>query len=452
MKRLKFLAIIALTLSPICSQQILAQKTYTLAECQQMALKQNTAVRQASIDIDMAQERVQSARAHYLPTVTGSAVAFQTSDGVAQVGLPSLPIIGSLGTIDLAKNGVAAGINAIMPLYSGGIIHNSNKLAELDVAVNKMKLDKSADDVKLTTAKYYWQVVLLKEKLKTIDVIDTMLASLEHKVDMAVKAGVTLRNDMLKVNLKQNELQSSRLQVTNGIITSSMLLSQFIGLGLDTINTAYEMDYTLPPSPLSLYVTPQEAVSHTPEFQLLNQKIKAEELQQRITLGKNLPIVAIGAGANFENVTLSDYKYSSKFGINIDKSIASKHTFAIGFATVIVPITQWIGGTHDVRRQKAAVAKAKMERDDKAELMRLNMISHWNTLNESYNQLTVCLKSIEQSKENLRLQTNQYQAGLCTISDLLEAETLFQQSRDLFAEHMVTYQIRMAEYLRSIGE
>ena len=65
--------------------------------------------------------------------------------------------------------------------------------------------------------------------------------------------------------------------------------------------------------------------------------------------------------------------------------------------------------------------------------------------------MELALKSIEQSEENLRLQNNQYQAGVRTMSDLLEAETIFQRSRVQFVDSFTTYQVSCAEYLKVTG-
>ena len=70
---------------------------------------------------------------------------------------------------------------------------------------------------------------------------------------------------------------------------------------------------------------------------------------------------------------------------------------------------------------------------------------------EAYKQIEISQNSISQSKENLRLHTNYYNAGTCTMSDLLEAQTMFQQSKDRFVENVTQYEIRKTEYLQSIG-
>lgn len=54
----------------------------------------------------------------------------------------------------------------------------------------------------------------------------------------------------------------------------------------------------------------------------------------------------------------------------------------------------------------------------------------WNDVVEARQQLQIARHSIEQSEENLRLNRDRYRAGTCRMSDLLEAQLLYQQSCD----------------------
>ena len=44
-----------------------------------------------------------------------------------------------------------------------------------------------------------------------------------------------------------------------------------------------------------------------------------------------------------------------------------------------------------------------------------------------------------------------YQAGTATISDLLDAQTLYQQSRDKYVESVTNYEVKKREYLLATG-
>ena len=127
------------------------------------------------------------------------------------------------------------------------------------------------------------------------------------------------------------------------------------------------------------------------------------------------------------------------------------HAFWMGFATINIPLSGWWGGSHDIKKQKLALKNAENTLYDQSELLKIRMLNTWNGLNEAYKQMEIAMESIEQATENLRLQTDYYQAGTCTMSDLLEAQTLYQQSRDKYVESYAQYEVKKREYLQATG-
>ena len=75
----------------------------------------------------------------------------------------------------------------------------------------------------------------------------------------------------------------------------------------------------------------------------------------------------------------------------------------------------------------------------------------WNDVDESYQQLALAQKSIEQAEENLRLNRNFYQAGTSKMSDLLQAQLLYQQALDKRTDAFAEYQNKLLEYRLATG-
>ena len=123
----------------------------------------------------------------------------------------------------------------------------------------------------------------------------------------------------------------------------------------------------------------------------------------------------------------------------------------VGMLTVSVPISNWWGGSHDMRRQKLQVANSVLDKQDKSELLMVRMRKTWNDMTDAYKQIAIAQESVEASTENLRLNTDYYHAGTSTITDLLDAQTLFQQSRDKYVESYTNYEVRKREYLQATG-
>ena len=87
----------------------------------------------------------------------------------------------NLGGMPLAllKNGIVGDITVTQPLFAGGQIVNGNKLAKLGVEVSRFKQEQSAKEVLLTTEVYYWQIISLNEKLKTLAIVEQLVNSLK---------------------------------------------------------------------------------------------------------------------------------------------------------------------------------------------------------------------------------------------------------------------------------
>lgn len=404
-----------------------AQRTFTLDECLEQALSNNVRMRNAENEIRMAEHDRKNAFTRYFPSVSASGGGFIANKGLMELNM------GPDMSMSMMKDGVVGGVSATLPLFAGGQIVNGNKLAKVSEEVSRTRYRLSENEVRLTTENYYWQVVTLKEKLRTLEVVEARLDTLTRDVEAAVQAGVTTRNDLLQVQLRQNEIKSNRLNVENALALSRELLAQYMGMGLDSVDVAYAMEGRLPEEPAGLFLPPESALPRTGEYDLLRQNLEATRLQKKIAVGKNLPTVAIGGG----------YYYDDLLDVGMD--------FWVGFATISVPLSGWWGGSHDIKKQKLQVKNAENQLNDQSEMLMIRMRQSWNDLNDAYKQVGIALTSIDQATENLRMQSDYYAAGTCTMSDLLDAQTLFQQSRDKYVEAYAQYEVKKREYLQATG-
>ena len=151
-------------------------------------------------------------------------------------------------------------------------------------------------------------------------------------------------------------------------------------------------------------------------------------------VGKNLPSLGVGAGYNYHNL------------------MENNHTFGMVFATVSVPISDWWGGSHAIKRRKLQEQKAIDQLEDNSQLLKIRMQKSWNDVQEAYQQLDIAQRSIEQAEENLRLNRNFYKAGTSKMSDLLEAQMLYQQACDKHTDAYAELHNKLLEYRQSVGQ
>jgi len=400
-----------------------AQHPLSLSECIALAEKNNVAITTADNNLQGAKEQKSEAFTKYFPTVSASAQGFISDESLVQMSMMGMDM-------NMVKNGLLGGVSATMPLFAGGQIINGNKLASVNVDANTLQRRKAGDNVRLTTEQYYWQIIALRGKLKTIDAVEKQLESIRKDVDAAVKAGVNDRNDLLQVNLRQNEIKTLRLQLENAISISLNLLAQHIGMASEGIDISDSLSVS---DPKAYYVDPQSALANTTDHALLEVNVKAADLQKKLEVGKNLPTVAIGGGYFYNDL--------------MDKD----QTNLIGFATVSIPISGWWGGSHAIKKKKLELANARDLLSDSSEKLIINMKNKWNSLDVAYHQVAIAQESIDQSEENLRLFNDYYRAGTRTMSDLLDAQTLYAQSCDKYVEVATDYRIKLTEYMIATG-
>ena len=417
--------LLCLLLVPALSVE--AQRSLTLEECSQLALENNARMKNARLDVKGAEEVRKEAFTKYFPSISATGGAFTSDNGMAELAL-----VPGLLEMTMAKNGVMGGVTAVQPVFAGGQILNNNKLAALAVEVSRYQMKQSENEVLLTVEQYYWLHVSLQEKRKTVSLLETLIDNLYKDVEASVRAGVANRNELLQVQLKKNSIASDRLKVDNNLRLSKMLLSQYIGLPEDDFTVQATLQEPLP-SPETYRIDLMSALPTTVAYKLLDKNVEASRLQYKLKVGQNLPSVGIGAGYMYHNILDTD------------------HSFGMIFATVSVPLTDWWGGSHAIRKQKLQLKAAEYARQDTNEKLLLQMQKLWNELEEAYKQAKISEESVKTAEENVRLSTDYYQVGTETLSDLLNAQSLLQQSRDQYTDDYTNYLIKRTEYLQATG-
>lgn len=427
-----------------------AQSTYTLEQVIDSAKAHNIAIRKGQRDIHFAKEQRKEAFTKFFPTVSATGAWFNANKSMAKTDvdlsqyitpelatslsqlLPpeTLAALSQPMSLSMMKNGVIASVSAIQPIFAGGQIINGNKLAKIGEEVSRLQLQLTEDEVEKTAEEYFWQIVTLEEKQRTLEAVAAMLNDIHKDVTLAVQAGLVLRNDLLQVELRKNEVESQQVKLQNALSLVRMLLAQYCGFHDTEFTLRYQPEA---PSPLAFKRDHQQALLTIPEYQLLDKQVEATTLQKKMAIGENLPSVAVGAGYNYHNLLDND------------------QTFGMLFATVSVPISNWWGGSHHIKRTKLAQQQAIEDRDNNIQLLSIRMQKAWNDVEEAYQQLSIADRSIVQAEENLRIQRNCYQSGTITMSDLLEAQMLHQQALDHRTDAFADYQNKLLAYQHAVG-
>lgn len=467
-----------LTGRPVAAQETAAEVYLSLDSCTARALRNQAAVRSAVLDVQMARETRRAALTKYFPTVSMAAGYFRAlnplvdvtmsknsdkinvtaefdgssvEDRVAQLqqAFDDLGIDVNISalldnlfnrfTLDaqlqMFDHGAFANAIVAQPVFAGGRIINGNRLAALGIEAAELQLLMTRDEVAYNVEERYWQIVSLHEKLRTVVQAQEMLDTLARDAEAACKAGVVSHNDLLKVRLKQNEMEATRTQLANGIELATMALCQYMGSPFEA-GVVYRfdtMDYGRLRAPEG-FVSPEEAVAHRRESRLLAVGTEAARLQKAMTVGEALPQVSLTA----------------TYGANNLMGEGIQHNGLV-LATVNVPLSAWWETAHKSRKEQLACQQSRLKEEDVRGQMMLQTRQAWNEMSEAYTQIALRREAVADAEENYTEVSHFYTAGMQGMSDLLEAQTLLQQARNNLTDQIITYRMKALRYRQLVG-
>lgn len=402
---------------------------YTLKQCKELALNNSLKIKNGELAVDASSETKKAAFTAYFPKISAVGNYFKNSKDLFNMAIPFIPGM----SISMFDRAAILAVTAMQPVFTGGRIINGNKLASLGKQVDEKKLILTKNEILLETEEQYWLLVSLAEKIKTLDLYSNMLADLYKQVSDAYKYGIITRNDVLKVTVKQGELELSKLRLANGRRLAGMAFCQLLGIPYDP---DMEFGDSMEPAvePQQYYVDNEQALKNRAEFQLLKYGVKAEKLQTALKIGEYLP--GIGVGASFFHLNAMD-----NGGVN---------NFAV-FCSVSIPLSGWWEASYTIKEKKIKEKIAENTLKDTSELLLLQMQKGWYELTETYKEISLAEELVKQAEENLKMSQDGYKQGIVNITDLLDAQALYQRARVQDIDARANNRVKFLHYLQVTG-
>lgn len=424
----------------------------TLDSCLSSARQRNCTIRTAQLEVLIAREVKKQMLWKYFPQVTIEGFAYgaarhlveadvtqgmegSTGDFLKEVfelltliGQQSDPNYHLSSEIKLMRWGVSAQARAVQPLFWGGQIVNANRLAKLGINAAELKQEVSERDVLQEVAETYWLVAGLQQKQVTVQKATELLDSVAHVAQTAYNHGLVTSNDVMRVQLMQNELRTKSVQLNNGIRLASRLLCHQIG---QPTNEAPLMLETMPEDETidQLAAEPESIdIDGRPEAKLLEMNVKYNRLMKKVTLGESLPHLGIGISGGYTN-------FFEKNRFN-----------GIAFAHLSIPLTGWGETAHKLKQHNYRIQQAQMMLEHYREKLDLQNRQAYDQLTESVQLMEQHRSGRELAKENYRVALMNYQAGVGTMTELLESEALLLAAENAYTDARISYRIAQRKF------
>ena len=435
---LTFLSLLLLPALTIAGQD----RQLSMDECIELSRQNNPRVANAALSVTAAQAQRHEARASWFPTVSASAGGFKALNPMVSVGLDDV-----LGSSDAANTlryyaetvaglgavgtewttlgqGYAAGLSLTQPLYAGGRIATGNALAALGVKAADAQRDLALRQNDDSVAVKYCNIIALQGKRNALEQGIALTEKLESDVSAAVDAGLVRPSDLMQVQLKEHELQAQLVQLQSGVRLARMDLFNLIGLDyeaddLDSFVLTDSFDALSSPDAYRQNLADKAAAMD--ENRLLDFSVQAKQLQRHMTLGEALPTVGLGASMGYGQL------------------IGEPRLNGMVYALVSVPLTDWTKTSRKLQRAKCAQLQAENDRDYLQKQLAVKVGKDWMELQTAWDLLAAAREALTLSEKLEAQKRAEYDAGLCTLAELLQTQTDLQAARSRLIDAQSAY-------------
>lgn len=384
----------------------------TLTEARELALQHNKNITKSKLTLEQTSYDAKAYKTNYFPRINVMAAdLYSTAKGDVNLTsslLPiNLPLNYKIGNIFLGS------VSLTQPLYMGGKITAAYRMASRGAEMANENIRLTESQIIVQTDEAYMQAVRARQLAGVARSYKQLLDELMKNVESAVRHGMKTRNDQMKVQVKLNEAELAVQRADNATRLSTMNLCHIIGLPL---NTPLQINAEQFEEAQTSMVNDQSAsIDARPEVAILQAKTDIATQQVKLTRSDFLPQLAVFA----------DYTYVNGIKL-LGHRLLDNGSGTFG-ATLRVPLITFGERTYKIRSAKARQQIVQTEQQDLTEQMQLELAQATNNFEEAQTELTITQRSLQQAEENMRLARQQYDAGMEPLSQLLDAQAMWQQ-------------------------
>jgi len=398
----KFLTAIILlgTFSFFSAQE---KRTISLEEAVKLGIQNSKYLKVDQAQIEESTANLLAAKNRQLPelTVSGSYLYLPLEPNV------NLKIPGLAGGGPKVSNVLYGSANVSVPIYSGGRIKYGIKSAEYLVEASKLNSENDKNAIAYNISQAYNNlfkanevVKLLKENLASSQKRDQSFIKLENN-------GVIARNDRLKAQLQTSNIELQLMEAENNYSIANINMDLLLGLPDNTeieVDSNYigEDDLTKPDD----YYLNLARESRN-DLKALDYQRKAAELGSKSAKAENLPSLAFTGGYVAADIPkLLTITNAVNVGVGIQYNLSNIWKKNSSYVQAKAK-EQELAANNDLLNDNITL---EVRRDYQNDLF-------------AHKKIDVYQRALEQAEENYRITLNKYNAGLETITNLLDADT-----------------------------
>ena len=425
---------LAIGIFSVASTLAYSQQTVTLKQAIEFALQNKADALKAKLDITNADAKILEAKAGTLPKVTGS------------TNITYNPIIQEIAlggqTFKMGQPWVAvAGVQLQQALFNQQVFIGL-KAAKSTKEFYQLNANLTEEQIIERVSNAYFQVFTAQEQKNTLESSYSSTEKVRNVIKSLYDNGLSKKIDLDRTNVNLTNIETNIKQSNNGIAQAENALKFYMGMPIETKIQLVQEDMAVIPHLLDETVNTDERT----EIKVLLKNKELLEYQKKATIANYYPTVNLTANYNWQGL-------GEKFPLTngSSKGVMWSDYSAIGLG-INIPIFNGFATKAKVQQNQIDIDKLEIDIKD----TKLGLDQAYQNAKA---QIENSLATLESQKANVKLAEDvladtksNYQYGLATLTDLLEAENSLVQAKNNYTRAILDYKIAEVQYYKSKGE
>jgi outer membrane protein len=392
----------------LVSFQLSAQeKKWTLEECVDYAIQNNISVKQSELDLKTSEVEKMEAIGGFLPSLNANA------NYSVNTGASINPVTNQFQNQTFKS--FSAGANSSITLFNGLSNWKTLQRSKLNQIANKYRLEKMKDDIALSVANSYLQILFNREQLKVLINQNSITKENLTRTQQLIDAGSLPAGDIFELQATDATQQQQIISTENTLLISKIALSQMLLIKDYATFDVSDEDIDLPLTDLSnesqqtILAKAKESVN---DIKIALSNVEVAKKDVTISRSSYLPTLSGFVGYNT--------RWSESTPFNFTDQLSLFDGTAIGLQ-LNVPILN--GLTTRGRVQRAKINQERSEYQlQQAELdLETSVYQAYNDVINAKKSFEAAQKTLEARKQAFGFSKERYEVGLLNTFDFSQS-------------------------------
>jgi len=408
------------------------QKSVTLEEAIEIALKNNKELQTVRIELQRAEDGLNASLASQLPTVEGQLELNQRGDDT--------PTGQAQGETFLRDRTLLLGqLEVGYDVYNGGRRNAEITRSRQQVYLSKLEIERISEETRLNTTNSYYELQNNDAQVAIAQAAIEDFSQTLRDAQLLEQAGLGTKFDVLQAEVDLANANQALTRAISEQRNARRRLAEVLSVGQNVELTAADeikengvWQYSLDESIVMAY-------KNRVELQQLLVRADISAQDREIALSQTRPQVSLFANYNFTN-TFSDSLNNTGYANGYNLGARMRWQFFDGGVAKA-------RSDQETRNIEIEETKFATQRNQ----IRLEIETAYNNLVANQENINTTEKAVVTATESLRLARLRFQAGVGTQTDVINAQRSLTEARGNFLQAIIGYNQSLNQLQRAVS-